>query len=104
MAHGNIQEIKEINMTASTMEGAGHVPGRPRTVRVTVNRQPVDLPDREVTGLEIKQAAIDQRVQIELGFQLSIKHGDRYDVIGDTDVVKVHADEAFLAVAPDDNS
>jgi hypothetical protein len=90
-------------MTASTTEGAGHGTGRPRTIRVTVNRQPVDLPDREVTGLEVKQAAIAQRVQIQLDFQLSVKH-DRYEVIGDTETITVHENEEFLAVAPDDNS
>ncbi len=91
-------------MTASAIEAAGHDPGRPRTIRITVNRQPVDLPDREITGLEIKQAAIEQGVQIQVGFQLSVKHGDRYEVVGDTDRIKIHENEEFLAVAPDDNS
>jgi hypothetical protein len=36
--------------------------------------------------------------------KLSVKHGSRYEVVGDTDLVKVHANEEFLAVAPDDNS
>ena len=39
--------------------GAGQVPGGPHSVRVTVNGQPVELPDREMTGLEIKDAAIE---------------------------------------------
>jgi Multiubiquitin len=91
-------------MSASTMEGAAQVPGGPRSVRVTVNGQPVDLPDREMTGREIKEAAIEQGVKIQPSFQLSVKHGNRYEVVGDTDLVKVHANEEFLAVAPDDNS
>jgi len=91
-------------MTTSTMEGAGHGPTRPRTIRITVNRQPVDLLGREVTGLEVKQAAIAQGVAIKMNFQLSAKHGDHYKVIGDTDSITVHENEEFLAVAPDDNS
>jgi hypothetical protein len=77
---------------------------RPRTVRVTVNRFPVELPDREVTGVQIKQAAIAQGVAIQASFQLSVRRGRRYEVVGDADVVKVKRDEEFLAVAPDDNS
>jgi hypothetical protein len=91
-------------MTASTTESAGHGPGRPRAIRVTVNRHPVNLPDREVTGLEVKQAAIEQGVQIQVDFQLSVKRGDRYEVVGDADAIRVHEHEEFLAVAPDDNS
>lgn len=77
---------------------------RPRTVEVTVNRQPVELPAREQTGLQIKLAAIEQGVAIQPTFQLSVKHGQRYEVIGDTDTIEVHQGEEFLAVAPDDNS
>jgi hypothetical protein len=77
---------------------------RPRTVRVTVNGQPVRLPEQRLTGLEIKEAAIAQGVDIELTFQLSVKRGHRYEVIGDNDTVQVRAHQEFLAVAPDDNS
>lgn len=77
----------------------------PHTVQVTVNGDPVELPQGKVTGLEVKEAAIAQRVpDIALDFQLSIKRGDSYDVVGDTDEVEAHRGEEFLAVAPDDNS
>jgi len=76
----------------------------PRSITVTVNSQPVTLPDREVTGLEVKQAAIAQGVAIGLDFQLSVKHGNRYQVVDDTDPIKVHQGQEFLAVASDDNS
>jgi Multiubiquitin len=79
-------------------------PHRPRVVTVTVNYQRVELPERVMTGLEIKQAAIAQGVEIGPNFQLSVKRGDHYDVVGDTDPVHVHEQEDFLAVAPDDNS
>jgi len=75
-----------------------------RPVTVTVNGQPVTLPDREVTGLEVKQAAIAQGLPIGPEFQLSVKRGNRYQVVDDTDTIKVHQGQEFLAVAPDDNS
>jgi len=78
---------------------------RHATVTVTVNNQPVALPDREVTGLEIKQAAIAQGLPIDAGFQLSVKrsHG-RYEVVDDAERIRVHPRQDFLAVPPDDNS
>lgn len=78
---------------------------RPHTVEIIVNRTTVDVPDREVTGLEIKQAAIAQGVDIQLTFQLSVReHGGHFQVIGDTDPVQVHRDQHFLCVDRDDNS
>ncbi len=76
----------------------------PRTVQIIVNNQPVDLPDRETTGLGIKEAAIAQGLAIQANFQLSVKRGHRYEVIGDDDPITVHPHEEFIAVAPDDNS
>lgn len=90
-------------MTTSSTD-TGQVRPVRRTIRVTVNNQPVDLPDREVTGLEVKQDAISQGVQIQLNFPLSVKHGDRYVPVGDDELTRVHEGEKFLAVAPDDNS
>ncbi|EYT91817.1 hypothetical protein ThrDRAFT_02582 [Frankia casuarinae] len=89
---------------ASTAEAAAELARRPSGIPVTVNGQQVDLPDREVTGLEIKKAAIEQGVQIEVGFQLSVREGQRYRVIGDVDPIRVHPKQEFIAVAPDDNS
>jgi hypothetical protein len=83
---------------------AGPVGTAHRTIRVTVNNQPVDLPEREVTGLEVKEDAIGQGVQIQLNFPLSVKHGDRYVTVGDDEAIRPHEGEKFLAVAPDDNS
>jgi hypothetical protein len=76
----------------------------PRTIPVTVNGQTVRMPERETTGAEIKQAAVAQGLPIDAGFQLSVKKGNRYQVIGDTDTVKIHRNMEFLAVPPDDNS
>jgi len=77
---------------------------RPITITVKVNNEPVVLPDREVTGLEIKNAAIAQGLPIDTGFQLSVKKGDRYQVVADHESIRVHPQEEFLAVPPDDNS
>lgn len=90
-------------MTTSSTD-VGQARAAHRAIRVTVNNQAVDLPDREVTGLEIKQDAIDQGVQIQLNFPLSVKQGDRYVPVGDGETIRVHEGEKFLAVAPDDNS
>ncbi|MGW0800613.1 multiubiquitin domain-containing protein [Streptomyces sp. NPDC002692] len=76
----------------------------PHTIPVTVNGQLVQLPEHEMTGAQIKEAAAEQGLPIDSGFQLSVKHGNRYRVVGDTDTVKVHRDQEFLAVPPDDNS
>jgi len=87
--------------TSSTDAGPAHAA---HTVRATVNNQPVELPDHEVTGREIKQGAINQGVQIQLNFALSVKRGDRYVPVGDDERIRPHEGEQFLAVAPDDNS
>ncbi|MFG2305270.1 multiubiquitin domain-containing protein [Actinacidiphila glaucinigra] len=76
----------------------------PRTIPVKINGESVQLPEREMTGAQIKRAAAEQGLPIDSGFQLSVKHGNRYRVIGDTDTVKIHRDQEFLAVPPDDNS
>lgn len=75
-----------------------------RTVPVTVNGQVVELPQEELTGLQVKQAAIGQGLPIDTGFQLSVKHGKHFQVVGGDDLVEIHRDLEFLAVAPDDNS
>jgi hypothetical protein len=76
-----------------------------RLVDIVVNTKPVRIEGPTVTGLQIKQAAIDQGLQIELSFQLSEKVGPhKTRVIGDTDSVTLHEGAVFVAVADDDNS
>ncbi|RKN38661.1 multiubiquitin domain-containing protein [Micromonospora endolithica] len=91
-------------MTTSATESVNESHRPPRTITVSVNNQQVELPERRLTGLDIKQAAIAQGVHIQPNFQLSVKRGNRYEVIGDDDTVTVHPRQEFLAVAPDDNS
>jgi hypothetical protein len=74
-------------------------------VEIAVNGKPVKVMGPKRTGLEIKQAAIAQGVQIRADFQLSEELGDhKTKIIGDTDVVTVHKGSKFIAVAGDDNS
>lgn len=76
-----------------------------KTVTVMVNGKPVELEREQYTGLEIKQAAIDQGVEIDLDFTLveELKNG-RTRVVGNDDEVKVKRGTMFLANAGDDNS
>ncbi|MDX8054962.1 multiubiquitin domain-containing protein [Lentzea sp. BCCO 10_0798] len=77
---------------------------RPVRFQVTVNKHAVTLTEHRMTGLEIKQAAKDQGAAVEVDFQLSVKRGHRYEVVGDDDTIAVHKGQEFIAVAPDDNS
>lgn len=76
-----------------------------QTVTVTVNGKSVVLPAHKVSGLQIKEAAIQQGVAIEVTFVLQQElpngHGK---VIGNTDEIEVHEHERFTAIANDDNS
>jgi hypothetical protein len=75
-----------------------------RFVEITVNKKPVRIEGQRATGLEIKEAAIAQDVQIELDFQLASVHGDHRRIVGDSDVVELQEHEKFVATASDDNS
>jgi hypothetical protein len=79
--------------------------GRHHTIEITVNNRLVQVEDKRLTGLEIKEAAIAQGVPILLDFLLSeqLKHGETR-VVGDSDEVKVDKHSKFTAVAGDDNS
>jgi hypothetical protein len=74
-------------------------------VTITVNERPVVVHGPKVTGLQIKQAAIDQGVPIQLSFVLSEeKPNRRTEIIGDNDVVTVTEHSRFVAIPHDDNS
>ncbi len=80
-------------------------PERHRLIEITVNKHPVEVEEKVLTGLEIKEAAIAQGVSIQLDFVLSehLGHGQTR-IVGDNDEVKVHEHSKFTAVAGDDNS
>lgn len=76
-----------------------------RTVSITVNNRPVTVTGPRVTGLEIKQAAIDQGVPIGLDFVLSeLRPNGRPQIVGNEDPVTVNKNSKFTAVADDDDS
>ena len=76
-----------------------------RTITITVNEHPVQVTERELTGREIKQAAIDQGVNIGLDFVLYVHLGQhRTRIVGDDEPVRVHPGSRFEALANDDNS
>lgn len=78
---------------------------RGHEVTVTVNNKPVTVTGPKITGMQIKEAAIAQGVQIELDFLLSeeLPSGETR-IVGDTDVVTINKHSKFTAVAGDDNS
>ena len=78
--------------------GHGHI-------EIEVNTKKVELTKQEVTGLEIKEAAIAQHVNIALSFvlQQELANGSS-KIIGDHDVVHIHEQMRFTAIAADDNS
>lgn len=77
----------------------------PFEARVTVNGKPVILREHRMTGLQVKQAAIEQHVSIELSFilQEELPNGHQR-IVGDRDVIEVHDHERFTAIPNDDNS
>jgi hypothetical protein len=76
------------------------------TVTVTVNNKPVILPRHRVNGLEIKEAAIAQGVQIELDFILTLEahDGEPARTIDDDQFVTVTRKSVFTANDGDDDS
>jgi hypothetical protein len=76
-----------------------------RTITITVNEHPVHVAERELTGREIKQAAIDQGVAIGLDFVLYEHLGEhRTRIVGNDEPVRIHPGSRFEALANDDNS
>lgn len=70
-----------------------------KTVKIFVNNNPVELPDRETTGQEIKEKA-----GVPLDFTLYRKHGGTLDEIKNETTLKVHEREHFVAVSGQDVS
>jgi Multiubiquitin len=79
--------------------------GDAKRFEVEVNGHTIILVTKEATGLQIKEAAIAQGVNIQLNFvlQQELPNGSSA-IIGDADVVHIHPHLKFTAIAPDDNS
>ena len=78
---------------------------RLKTVTIEVNDHKVEMPAGPATGIEVKEAAIKQGVDIQLNFvlQLQLPNGSS-KVIGNEDKVPLTEHLAFTAIAADDNS
>ena len=78
---------------------------RLKIVTIEVNDRKVEMLAGPATGLEIKEAAIKQDVNIQVNFvlQVQLPNGSSR-VIGDEDKVPLTEHLAFTAIAPDDNS
>ena len=78
---------------------------RLKTVTIEVNDHKVEMPSGPASGLEIKQAAIKQGVNIQLNFVLLVQlPNGSSKVIGDDDKLPLTEHLAFNAIAADDNS
>ena len=74
-------------------------------VAIVVNFNPVNMPGKHSTGLEIKQTAIAQGVNIKIDFVLFRDKGNgRREPVRDDEKVTLHEGEKFEAVDGDDNS
>ena len=72
---------------------------------ISVNNKPVQMDEPLVTGLQIKEAAIQQGVSIALDFQLAkVTDNGMQRIVGDTDKVDLAEFKTFVATAGDDNS
>jgi hypothetical protein len=78
---------------------------REHRIELFVNDKPVIVEGHKQTGLSVKEAAIAQKVQIQLDFILSIERGGgKTELVGDDQTIDVHKHERFLAIPHDDNS
>ena len=75
-----------------------------KTITIIVNGNPVAFTDHEVTGLQIKEASINQGVAIQVDFNLFEIKEKKLKPVSDTTTISIHKDEEFRAVTPDDNS
>lgn len=77
----------------------------PRTIIILVNKTKVAMDEREVSGLEIKQAAVATPVpDVTIDFDLFHVHGKEHVPVLNEDMLKIHAEEKFLMLRPDHNS
>jgi Multiubiquitin len=84
----------------------GNGKGKDHEVTVEVNRKPVVLADKTVTGLEVKEAAIAQEVTIQLDFILvrEAEHGHPAEQIDDDREIKVDKHTKFSCNDGDDDA
>ena len=88
----------------------GHRPvggeAKDKQVTVEINGKAVVLVDKNVTGLQVKQAAIAQKVEIQLDFILVLEaeHGNDPRQIADGEQIKVDKHSRFTCNDGEDDS
>ena len=94
------ETLQDIREEVHEIEAHAHEP-----FLITVNNKPVKMVGHKHTGLEIKQAAINEGVRIQLDFVLSeeLEHG-RSRIIGDDEDIHVKSGACFEAIPNDDHS
>lgn len=76
-----------------------------KQIQIVVNNKPILVTGAEQTGSQIKKAAVDQDVGIELDFILLAEEGaGKTKSIGDNDKIIIKPEDRFVAIANDDNS
>ena len=77
----------------------------PHKLQIFVNGKPVVIQEKELTGRQIKEAAIAQHVKIQLDFVLfeDLSNGKQV-IVKDDQIVKLHEHQRFEAITNDDNS
>ncbi|HEX7244535.1 MAG TPA: multiubiquitin domain-containing protein [Solirubrobacterales bacterium] len=68
----------------------------PKTIRIFVNNQPVEMPDKDATGAEIKE-----RAGVPASFKLFDADGRE---IADGETVKLKKEDRFTAISGQDVS
>lgn len=105
--HEPDREIDDDQVVDLSAEGLEIFKLRPRPVQIeiSVNGKAVTIRRGVRSGIEIKQAAINAGVAIQLDFVLSLETGaGQARIIGDHDRIRVKPGQSFLAIADDDNS
>jgi hypothetical protein len=76
-----------------------------KPVAIRVNNNAVTMPGRYATGLEIKEVAIRDGVDIKIAFVLFVELPDGNErVVKDDQTVDLHHDKCFEAIDNDDHS
>src|ERR1700676_1231831 len=105
-AQGLEKTAEELKAEAKKLEEEAEDLEDKKVIDVVFNEKyPVKIHGKKQTGLSLKEAAIDQKVPIQLDFILSIElGGGKTDLIGNADTIKVKEGDRFLAIPDDDNS
>jgi hypothetical protein len=84
------------------MSSPTHTEPVTKPVAVLINGTKVTLPEKEITGAAIIEAGIVAGLPIQTDFVLYVRRDGEYKKIGPGETIKVHTNEKFRAVAPDD--